>query len=157
MPSTPLEQFIQCEQQNPDRVFLRQPINGVWKMWTWSRASEEAKKLARGFRSLGLEEGDHIAILSKNCAQWIIADLAIMMTGCISIPIYPTLSAAGIEPILIHSDAKAIIVGKLDDYSSQVSGIPATMIRIGMNTYGINEQHSMENLIANNSPLSEIY
>jgi long-subunit acyl-CoA synthetase (AMP-forming) len=38
-----------------------------------------------GFHSLGLKEGDHIAILSKNCAQWIIADIAIMMAGCVSI------------------------------------------------------------------------
>ena len=60
----------------------------------------------------------------------------------ISIPIYPTLSAAAIEPILIHSDAKAIIIGKLDDYASQVNGIPQSMIRISIDTYGINEQYT---------------
>ena len=68
--------------------------------------------IAQGLHSLGMKEKDHIALLSKNCAQWIIADIAIMMAGCVSIPIYPTLSAAAIEPILIHSEAKAIIVGK---------------------------------------------
>ena len=157
MPSLPLEQFLKWEKENPDRIFLRQPINGVWKTWTWAQAGEEARRIAQGHLSLGLKQGDNIALLSKNCAQWIICDIAIMMAGFISIPIYPTLSAAAIEPILIHSDAKAIIVGKLDDYSSQVNGIPRGIIRISMNVYGINEQHSIEKMIEKNDALSTFY
>src|SRR5512138_2554591 len=117
MPSSPLGFFLKWEKENPDRIFLRQPINGVWKTWTWAQAGKDARRLAQGFFTLGLKEKDHVALLSKNCAQWIISDIAIMMAGIVSIPIYPTLSAHAIEPILIHSDAKAIIVGKLDDYS----------------------------------------
>lgn len=157
MPSLPLEQFLKWENENPDRVFLRQPINGVWKTWTWSQAGDEARRIAQGLRSLGLKEKDHIAVLSKNCAQWIIADLAIMTGGFISVPIYPTLSAAAIEPILIHSEAKAIIVGKLDDYASQANGIPPSMIRISMSSYGINEQYTVEKMIAGNEPLQTFY
>ena len=157
MPSPPLEQFLKWEKESPDRIFLRQPINGVWRTWTWSRAGDEARRISKGFQSLGLKEGDHIAILSKNCAQWIIADIAIMMAGCISIPIYPTLSATAIEPILIHSEAKAIIVGKLDDFKSQQNGIPANMIRIGMNIYGMSEQYSVEDIIAKYAPLQTIH
>ena len=157
MPSLPLERFLKWEKENPDRIFLRQPINGVWKTWTWSQAGDEARRIAQGLRSLELKEKDHIALLSKNCAQGIIADLAIMMGGFISIPIYPTLSAAAIEPILIHSEAKAIIVGKLDDYGSQANGIPPSMIRIGISTYGINEQFTVEKMIAANQPLQTFY
>src|SRR6187399_1155753 len=157
MPSTPLEQFLKWEKENPGRIFLRQPINGVWKTWTWAQAANEAKRIAQGFRSLGLKEGDHIAILSKNCAEWIIADIAIMMAGCISIPIYPTLSAAAIEPILIHSESKAIVLGKLDDFKSQSNGIPANMTRISITAYGIKEKYSIEELIAKNEPLNNIY
>jgi len=153
----PLEQFLKWEKENPDRIFLRQPINGVWKTWTWAQADNDAKRIAQGFYSLGLKEGDHIAILSKNCAEWIIADIAIMMAGCISIPIYPTLSATAIEPILIHSEAKAIVIGKLDDFRSQSNGIPANMIRISVTAYGIKEKHSIEELITENEPLSNIY
>src|SRR6187401_2546414 len=157
MPSTLLEQFLKWEKENPDRIFLRQPINGVWKTWTWAQAGDDARRIAQGFYSLGLKEGDHIAILSKNCAQWIIADIAIMMAGCVSIPIYPTLSAAAIEPILIHSEAKAIVIGKLDDFGSQSKGIPANMIRISVNAYGINEKYSIEELIEKNEPLADLY
>jgi long-chain acyl-CoA synthetase len=157
MPSLPLEQFLKWEKENPDRIFLRQPANGVWKTWTWAQTGNDSRRIAQGFRSLGLKEGDHVALLSKNCAQWIIADIALMMAGCISIPIYPTLSAAAIEPILIHSDAKAIIVGKLDDYVSQVTGIPPAMIRISINEYGIKEKCSVEEMIEKNEPLTTFY
>lgn len=153
----PLEQFLKWEKENPGRIFLRQPINGVWNTWTWAQAGEAARRIAQGFHSLGLKEGDHIAILSKNCAQWIIADIAIMMAGCVSIPIYPTLSAAAIEPILIHSESKAIIIGKLDDFASQTNGIPANMIRIGVNAYGIKEKFTVEELIGKNEPLVNSY
>ena len=157
MSSTPLDQFLKWEKENPDRIFLRQPIKGVWKTWTWAQAGNEARRIAQGFFSLGLKEGDHIAILSKNCAEWIIADIAIMMAGCISIPIYPTLSATAIEPILIHSESKAIVIGKLDDYGSQSNGIPANMIRISVTTYGIKEKHTIEEFIVKNEPLNNLY
>jgi long-chain acyl-CoA synthetase len=157
MPLLPLEQFLKWEKENPDRIFLRQPIKGVWKTWTWTQAGDEARKLAQGFYSLGLKQGDHIALLSKNCAEWVITDLAIMMAGCISIPIYPTLSDHSIEPILIHSESKAIIVGELDDYASQTKGIPANLIRISVNAYGIKEQYVFEELIQKNEPVSTIY
>ena len=155
--STPLEFFLKWEKENPERIFLRQPINGVWKTWTWVQAGNEARKIAKGFHSLGLKEGDHIAILSKNCAQWIIADIAIMMAGCVSIPIYPTLSASAIEPILIHSESKAVIIGKLDDFKSQSNGIPSNTVRISVNAYGIKEKYTIEELIEKNEPIANIY
>ena len=155
--STPLEFFLKWEKENPGRIFLRQPIKGVWKTWTWAEAGNEARRIAQGFHSLGLKEGDHIAILSKNCAQWIIADIAIMMAGCVSIPIYPTLSASAIEPILIHSESKAIIIGKLDDFKSQSDGIPSNMIRVSVNTYGIKEKYTIEEVIEKNEPIANVY
>ena len=157
MPSTPLDSFLKWEKENPGRIFLRQPIKGIWKTWTYAQAGNDARRLAQGFRSLGLKEKDHVALFSKNCAQWIISDIAMMMAGIVSIPIYPTLSAHAIEPILVHSDAKAIIVGKLDDYSSQVDGIPKDMLKIGMETYGVNEQYSFEKIIEQNPPVSSVY
>lgn len=157
MPSSPLDKFLEWEKKLPDKVFLRQPISGQWKTWTWLQAGGEARRLASGLQNVGLQKGDHVAILSKNCAEWIISDIAIMMMGGVSIPIYPTLSDHGIEPILKHSDAKSIIIGKLDNYSSQEKGIPLSIPRIGMHTYGISEQFTYEELIRNNQPFEEIY
>ncbi|MDZ7650970.1 MAG: AMP-binding protein [Cytophagales bacterium] len=62
--------------------------------------------------------------MSKNCAHWVMADLAIMMAGHISVPMYATLTADSIQQILEHSGSKMILVGKLDTYEAQKSGTP---------------------------------
>lgn len=159
MSSLPLSRFLDWEKKNPDKIFLRQPIAGQWKTWTWAQAGEEARKLAAGFYGLGLSKGDHIAILSKNCAEWIISDLAIMMAGCISIPIYPTLSGPAIEPILAHSNAKAIIIGKLDDFASQKNGIPLLLKKIFVEAYGHKDVtgNTYEKIMMSTRPATTIY
>jgi long-chain acyl-CoA synthetase len=81
-----------------------------------------------------------IAILSKNCAHWMMADYAIWMAGHISVPIYPTLSAHAIRQILEHSESKLIFIGKLDDFSSQRDGIPKDIERICFDEYGITDE-----------------
>ena len=127
--STPLLQFLKWEKEVPNDVFLRQPFDGAWRTWTFQQAGEEARKIAAGLKRLNLPNRSNVALLSKNCAQWIMADLAIMMAGHISVPLYATLTAPSIQQILEHSESKAIFVGKLDNYKAQQDGIPAGVHR----------------------------
>jgi long-chain acyl-CoA synthetase len=147
--NTPLEAFAHWVDTTPSKIFLRQPINRVFKEYTFKEADEEIRKIASALNGMGLSKGSHVALLSKNCAHWIMADLAIMMAGCVSIPIYPTLGAESIHEILVHSESKAIIVGKLDDYSMQKSGIPEIPI-IGVESYDIKEKYGWDELVAKN-------
>lgn len=155
--SSPLKQFLHWENQLADKTFLRQPINGVWKTWTWAQAGEECRRMASALNAMGITPGSHIAILSKNCAHWIMADIAIMMAGCVSIPVYPTLSSHSIQPILEHSDTAAVFIGKLDDYEEQKNGIPGNIKKISIEAYGINEAQTWEQLIHQSSPIDEPY
>ena len=86
--------------------------------------------MAAALQAMGLPKGARVAILSKNCAHWIMADLAILMAGFVSVPLYATLSAHGIRQILEHSGSEVIFLGKLDDYAQQKEGIPATIKKI---------------------------
>ncbi len=138
MDTTPLERFLYWETQTPEATFLRQPINNTWYVYSYREAGREMRRLAEALREM-LPARSHVAILSKNCAHWIISDLAIMLSGNISVPLYPTLSAAGIHDILVHSEAKLIILGKLDNFESQRSGIPPELTRISFPFYGISE------------------
>lgn len=149
-----LERFLDWEKKSPNTTFLKQPLNGEITERTFSEAGHEIRKITAGLQSIGLRPGDHIAILSKNCAEWIMADLAIMMGGFISIPIYPTLSDHSIQPILEHSESKAIFIGKLDDYAGQKNGIPSNVAKIGMSKYDINETYSWEDWVENKLPSS---
>ena len=156
-PTSPLGQFLHWEAAIPHDIFLRQPFNGQWTTWTWAEAGQECRKMANALRAMGLPERAHVAILSKNCAHWIMADIAIMMAGYISVPIYPTLSASSIEPILTHSDTAAIFVGKLDDYAAQKDGIPAHIQKIGFDMYEMNDGKAWTELINNNAPAEDLY
>src|SRR5574343_23749 len=157
MAALPLERFLYWEQEQPDRIFLRQPVNGVWKTWTWAQAGEQCRRLATGLLSKGIQPGDHVALLSKNCADWILYDLAILIAGAVSIPLYPTLTAASIRTILVHSDSKAVIVGKLDNFKDQQQGIPEQVQQFGMKTYDTASENSWESIIEEHQPLTDLH
>mgnify|MGYP001599507518 CR=1 FL=1 len=156
-PSSVLEKFLYWEKETPDNLFLRQPFGDEWKTWTYQQAGDEIKRIAQAIKKLGFPTGTKIASLSKNCAHWIMADLAVIMNGHVSVPLYSTLTARSIREILEHSEAKAIIIGKLDHYEEQKKGIPDSLIRIGIELYGIQESNSWENYIKNESPLTEFH
>ncbi len=157
MPSSPLAQFLKWEKETPTNTFLRQPINGEWKTWTYQQAGSEIRKIASGIQALNFPERSNITLLSKNCAHWIMADLAILMTGHISVPLYATLTAPSIKQILEHSESKAIIIGKLDDYQVQQEGIPSNIVRIGIELFGIKEKLSWEEMLKTQPPINKIY
>ncbi|MBA4145063.1 MAG: AMP-dependent synthetase [Cytophaga sp.] len=154
--NNPLEQFLHWEKTIPDNLFLRQPFNGHWKTYTYKEAGNEIRRIAAGLHGLNLSPKSHVALLSKNCAHWIMADLAIMLCGHISIPLYATLTAPSIQQILEHADAKAIIIGKLDQYEEQQAGIPSGMVRIGIEAYGIQEEITWEKWLAH-APTAHAY
>lgn len=149
--NTPLEAFQYWLNEDPDAVFLRQPVNRNFIEYTRKEAYHQASCIAASLQQMGLKHGDHVALLSKNCAHWFMADLAIMLGGFISVPIYPTLDAASINEILVHSESKAIILGKLDNYESQKPGIPA-IPRIGVDLYPVAEEYTWEEIIKNDYP-----
>ncbi|MBX2944597.1 MAG: AMP-binding protein [Cyclobacteriaceae bacterium] len=157
MSSSPLAQFIKWEKEIPQQLFLRQPFNGQWKTWTYQQAGEEIRRIANGLQSLGFPAGSKVGLLSKNCAHWIMADLAIMMAGYVSVPLYATITASSIHQILEHSESKLVIVGKLDDYSPQRQGIPSNVVKLGINAYGIDENHSWEQWIKQFEPLKNVH
>jgi long-chain acyl-CoA synthetase len=152
---SPIAAFEHWEATAPDNIFLRQPFNRVLKDYTFKEAGNEVRSMAAALRALDLPANSHVALLSKNCAHWIMADLAIMMAGHVSIPIYPTLNAESIRQILEHSESKAIIIGKLDKYEDQKSGIP-DIHKIGVKAYDIDEETSWEDLVEQNEPLQDI-
>ncbi|WP_299555781.1 AMP-binding protein [Seonamhaeicola sp.] len=153
---SPLEAFLYWEKTTPSAVFLKQPVNGKHINFTYAEAGAEARKIASALKLYQLDEGSHVAILSKNCAHWVMADLAIMICGYISIPIYPTLNANSINLILEHSESKAIVVGKLDDFNSQKEGLPGIPV-ISVGLYGESTGDLWEDLLKKNEPLKDLH
>ncbi len=154
--NSPLEAFLHWEKETPNRNFLNQPINGKMVSYTFKEAGNETRKIASAIQSYNLPKHSHIALISKNCAHWIMSDIAIMMAGHVSIPIYPTLNAESIRQILEHSESKAIIIGKLDKFESQKAGIQ-NIHKISIALYGDKEGELWENIVLNGDTLNEVY
>ncbi|WP_235015195.1 AMP-binding protein [Oceanicoccus sp. KOV_DT_Chl] len=128
---SPLDAFYQRVQQSPDSLCFVQPLGeGRVEQYTWSRASDEVRSMAAYLLSLELPPGSHIALFSKNCAQWIMADLAIWLAGHVTIPIYPTLSAESIRQIMQHSGSQLVFIGKLDNWEEMQDGIAENIPRV---------------------------
>ena len=130
---TQLDHVYQHERERADLPWLTQPTGGgVLREFTWAQGIGEARRIAAHLRERALPPGSHIAIFAKNNAWWLLADLAIWMAGHVSVPIYPTLTAASIRQILEHAEAKLVFVGKLDGYAAMAAGIPEAMPRVVM-------------------------
>ena len=113
---TPIEYFYKWEKEIPNRPFLKQPKGDTWKTWTYAEAGQEARRMATALRDLGLPKGSHIGLSSKNCAHWILADMALTMAGYVSVPFYASLTADQLAEVLEKSDCKALFVGKMDHW-----------------------------------------
>mmetsp|Transcript_26670 Transcript_26670/g.61347 ORF Transcript_26670/g.61347 Transcript_26670/m.61347 type:complete len:561 (-) Transcript_26670:410-2092(-) len=124
---TILDYFFENVEKHGDRVFMTQPMGGGnVKTFTFNETVAEAKKIAGYIQSLGLPEKSQIAICSKNCAWWVITDIAIWMSGHVTVPVFPTLTAEITKYTLEHSESKLLFVGKLDEkpWVEQQNGIP---------------------------------
>lgn len=120
----PLSRFYDREARHPDKTYLVQPLaEGRVQSLSWSDVGNQARRAAHWLRRRGLPQGSSIAIISKNCAHWIIADLAIWMAGHVSVPLYPNLTADSVAQVLEHSEAALVFVGKLDDWERMSKGL----------------------------------
>ncbi len=111
---THLDFFLEWKDKKPNDVFLRQPYGSVWKEVTWKQAYDEAASITAALQAMNIPKGSNIAILSKNCYHWILADMAITMGGFVSTPFFPTLSLDEFKFLLEESEAKVIFIGKID-------------------------------------------
>src|SRR3954467_12783572 len=103
LPRSLLEGAYHHEKTTPEKIWLTQPMGGgVVKDFTWKSGVAEARRMASHLKSLGYPPGSAIAILAKNSAHFILADLAIWLAGHVSVPLYPTVSAHTVTQILTH-------------------------------------------------------
>ena len=127
--SLALQRFYHWEKTAATQVTLTQPMGPEFdnqvQEFTWAQVADGARRMAAHLQAQGFEPGSKIAILSKNCAWWLMSDLAIWMAGYVSVPLYPTLAAETVAQILGHSEARACFVGKLDGWDSMKPGVPA--------------------------------
>ena len=104
---TLLDHVFDHEAQRGDRVYLTQPLGqGRVADYTWKQVLDQSRRMAAHLQGLGFPRGARIAILSKNSAHFIMAELSIWMAGYTTVAIFPTETAETIGYVLGHSEAR---------------------------------------------------
>jgi long-subunit acyl-CoA synthetase (AMP-forming) len=140
-----------------DRRWLTQPMgNGRVATWTWREAVGEARRMAAHLVGLRLPPRSNIALCSKNCAWWFMADLAIWMAGHVTVPVYPNLSVETVRYILDHSQPRLLFVGKLDPVWEEMrQGVPAGLPCVAFPLSPARGSPGWDEVVAAQPPLAE--
>lgn len=151
----PLECLYRWERERANQVYLTQPTGGGAVLdITWAEAADEVRRMASWMQTQGWPAGSRVAILGKNSAHWILADLAIFMAGHVSIPIYPTFNGEALSYILEHSESRACFVGKMDDIANIKAGVPTGVTLVALPLAPSTLQAlQWKDLVAQNQPL----
>lgn len=102
--------FLTRAEEKSEQPFLWAKREGAWQATSWAEAAQRVAALAASLRTIGLQPGDRVALVSENRPEWLISDLAIMAAGCITVPTYTTNTVRDHAHILENSGARAVIV-----------------------------------------------
>ena len=153
-PKLILDYIYAHEKNNANKVYLTQPIGGGQTIdYTWAETVDQARRMAAYLKAQNFDAGARIAILSKNSAHFIMAELAIWMAGCTTVAIFPTETAETISYVLEHSGASLLFVGKLDIWPQQKGGVPAGLPCIALPLSPKNDYEAWDAIIARTKPL----
>jgi long-chain acyl-CoA synthetase len=96
----------------PDSVAYRQfdAATESWQGYRWSQIASEVARWQAAFASEGLQPGDRVALMLKNCIEWVIFDQAALSLGLVTVPLYLDDRAENAAFILNHSGAKLLLI-----------------------------------------------
>ena len=124
---TLVDKLYELKSNLPNEIFLRQPFGDKWEEFTYNEVITEALRLVTGMKLIGLVKGDKVGIYSKNCYQWVIAEIAIMMGGFVNVPFYSNLVGEALTEVIKLSEIKLLFVGKIDNWEKAKTGIPKNL------------------------------
>lgn len=141
--------------ERPREVYLTQPINGKVEDITWSGVDDQVRRVA-GYLREQLPPGSHIALLSKNCAHWVMAQLAIWMAGHVSVPLFATMNKDSLLHVLTHSDTQLLLLGPVDEWDRMQGGVPAGLPMVTLpNAPAAAAGTAWQEIVATHAPVGE--
>lgn len=152
---SPLEMFYHWEQTTPDAVRLRQPTNLQWEEITWRDFGNRVRRVAQYLKNCKLPPKSSVAICSANSCDWFVADMAIMLSGHISIPLYAAQDFDSAKYIIEHSEVKVIFLGAFSLAGRADELLPADITRIALRDCEASCDDSLTSIIDTTEPLLE--
>jgi long-chain acyl-CoA synthetase len=127
-PTTLVEIYESVVRNHPKPNNLNYKRDGVWQALSAADILGRARRVALGLYSLGLRKDDRVALLSESCVEWVLADQGCILSGAITVPVYPTLSPDQVKYIINDCAARAIFVStseKLSELEAALKDCPS--------------------------------
>ncbi len=143
--------------RRPDQ-FMRRTESG-WESIGSERALEDVESLALALRELGVERGDRVVLLSETRYEWAVTDLAILGLGAVTVPIYPTLTAAQCRALLENCEPKVLVAStraQLEKIRAASAGLPCVRTLVCIDPLppgGSAAEHAMHALLTRGAAL----
>ncbi|RJX70520.1 long-chain fatty acid--CoA ligase [Vibrio sinensis] len=103
-----------------DRVALKHKVDNAWQGISWKQFGQQVDQLSLALLAQGIRVQDKIGIFSNNMPQWTVADFAAMQLRGVTVPIYPTSTAAQSAYILQNADVRVLFVGEQPQFDAAV-------------------------------------
>jgi len=153
---TPLEMFYRWESEVPEQVFLRQSLGADgWLELTWADVANRVRRVASFIESQDLAPGSNIALWSSNTCDWPVVDLAIQLSGHVSVPLYPGQDVDSARYILEHGDSKLVFLGEFDQHRKSAEILTQGLTTIAMRGCEVACDHVMDQLIESHQPYAD--
>ena len=96
-------------------TYLREKVDGVWTETSFIKTSDEARLIAAGFMSLGLNKGDKVSLLAEARPMWVITEFGILFAGGVDVPLsYKLESDYDLTFRINHSDSRFIVASEME-------------------------------------------
>ena len=112
--------FRERVKRSPDAIAYRyfDQNHGIWKESTWQEMGTEVARCQAALQKESLEKGDHVAIMAKNCREWVVFDQAVLGLGLVLVPLYTQDRADNVAYILRECHAKLLVIDNIDQWSN---------------------------------------
>jgi long-chain acyl-CoA synthetase len=107
------EMFRLSVERFPEIPALMGSVKGRYQSITYRQMAEKVRSFGRGLIALGMQDRDHVALLSENRPEWAIADIAFAHIGAVNVAIFPNIPTSQVEYIISDSGTKLIVVSDL--------------------------------------------
>ena len=107
--ATLVEMFFARAKLGQDEAFIFERSKRKWHPKSWNEIAQDVLDCAAALKGRGITSGMRVAIISENRHEWVVADLAIMLLGAISVPLFTTQTGTDYNYLLQQSGARAAI------------------------------------------------
>ncbi len=113
----------------PAQVAFRDKHLGVYAGCNWHEYAKLVEEVALGLRELGLAGGERVAVMGDPCPEWVLADMATMSIGAITVGVYPTSAPNEVEYI-VRDAGVSIFIAETQEHLDKLLASPDALSRL---------------------------